>query len=159
MSQFEQINETELATAVEKAEALAEALVEPSCKCTSRWIDEACIWSVIEHWNPEFSVLCYGCYWNRPSQREHACLGHTGGYLFPDASPEDVHKMFAETTRFVLRQPETVEALFKIYLETHPEGTELQRNLDWGIQRLMKTRLDDLQAMFNKRDRSEHLRE
>ena len=80
------------------------------------------------------------------------------GYLFPDASPEDVHKMFAETTRFELRQPETVEAIFKIYLETHPEGTELQRNLDWRIQRLMKTRLGVLQAMFNKKDRSAYSR-
>lgn len=130
--------------------------VAPLCKCTPRWVDEACIWSAIDAWKPSESLLCLGCWKNSPHRQEHECHGHLTGYMLPDVFPEAVYPEFEARTRYTLRDPKTVEALFKIYLDKHPNASELKEKMDWGIQRLMKTELWKVQDMFADKDRAAH---
>ena len=164
MASFAIIDERELVAVAEKAEAEAAAAVlatgegdtvavndsgKPACKCTQRWIDEACIWRTLEDWTPEEDLLCWGCFNRKGGQRDHACLG-LGGFSFIPDPCEDTDVSLKARTANILRNSNTQKELFAVYVQSHPQGVNLQRNLDWALQHLVKTRVEDLKELFFK---------
>lgn len=130
-----------------------------SCKCSTRRVDELCIVAYIENWEAgERCSLCKGCYTNQPSKRDHLCIGFCGSFLFQNTSPEEICILFGTRTKAILRDAETVNTLYSLYVEVHSDGTELKDKFYWGLQRLLETRLDvlvnillakDMNASFN----------
>ena len=149
MEQFEAVNESLLVEAADKVEEAA--LAVKTCKCSLRWIDEACIWRSIEHWKPDRFIVCSGCFYLRPSQRDHECLGFIWDRCFPEP-PEVAENILLKRTGEELREPDTVKALFAIYLESHTDAKDLERNFDLGIQHLLKTKTFPLKQLFLEKD-------
>lgn len=58
MASFAEIDESALVTAAAEVEASVKPTIS-SCKCTSRWIDEACIWRAINDWTPGNHLICW----------------------------------------------------------------------------------------------------
>lgn len=77
-----------------------------------RCVDEACIWSTIETYEPSESILCLDHFENAPKREDHECHGHLNGYLLPDVFSEEVYPEFEARTHYTLRQPEMIDALF-----------------------------------------------
>jgi len=128
-----------------------------ACRCTARWVDDGCIWSTIEAWKPIGNILCKGCFENAPKCEDHECHGHLTRFIFPELFPEEVYPKLEARTSNTLRQPETIDALFKIYMKTYPDASaDLKERMDWGIQRLMKTMLWKLLDIFAEKDRTAH---
>lgn len=124
-----------------------------ACKCSARWVDEPCIVASIHQYEFSDCLLCIGCYTNQPSQRDHICTGHCGGYLFPDASPEDISTLFGGRTKTILRDPKTVDGLFATYMKSHESApAALKEKFDWGLQRMLKLNRGALVDMLLSKD-------
>lgn len=125
----------------------------PSCKCSSRWVTEGCIIASIQAYEFSNYLLCLGCYTNQPSQRDHICAGHRNGYIFPDATPEELATLFGTRTKSILRDSKTVDELFMLYVQSHESApAALREKFDWGLQRMLKLNRGVLVDLLLKKD-------
>ena len=150
MAEFEQADEAALAFAAAKVEAAVAAV--KSCKCSTRWVDEACILRAISLWIPSYWILCSGCFFLRDSQRDHQCFGFLSDRLMPD-HPNVVKEKLCDRTAETLGDPKIKEALFKIHLQCHYDATQLQQQFAKGLQHLIYTQLENLKTQMLEKDR------
>lgn len=150
MASFAEIDESALVTAAAEVEASVKPTIS-SCKCTSRWIDEACIWRAINDWTPGNHLICWGCFKGKGSQRDHACMG-MDGFSFIPIPWEETQSSLNNKAADILKNPETQQKLFAVYLESHPDGVNLAKNLDWALQHLMKTCVWKLKEALLEKD-------
>ena len=150
MAVFEDVDETNLALVAAKIE---DEVVRNGCLCTSYALSKACIWTCLEQWNVKLPLMCYGCRYFKPSQFKHSCCGYLDGYYDYKTDTAELKFQFRERTRDVFHNPEHLSTLFAIYMEKHPFVINAQSHFQQGIEQLLETCLDKLEAVCWKKDR------
>lgn len=146
LSSEEPVNEKQLATT-----PMVFGKKDGQCKCNLRWIDQACILNTIKFWTPKFDVICSGCFWLRDSQRDHECLGFISDRWIAE-SMDSINKFFVERTNECLRDGDTLEEMFDIYLQTHADSGHLEKNFERGVLHLLNAEMEQLTKILWDKD-------
>ena len=149
---FESTNEPQLFLRVA---ADIESAVESIkyCACSTRWVDTRCIWRVINLWVPLYPTLCSGCYYLRPSQTHHRCMGYLTATRIPH-SKHEVDVEFFQHTMDIMKDPQTLKELFTLYITFHYSETMLKRNFELGLRRIANTELAKLKDVLLQKDKT-----
>jgi hypothetical protein len=133
----------------EELDRLIKNIPDGPCKCSDKWVDEACVRLAISCWYPEFPLICSGCFWDQLNQLAHECVAN---YI----EEKDLDKFLKQRARTNLISYSGW--LFNIYSRIESEkrnkkpSGELSTKFDYCLRAVIKHKIDELVKELKEKD-------